>query len=62
MYVYAAPDNPNCFDEKKFHYNPNNFNLKGGNFVLITTPVKVLNPVYLNSKLDPIKFTVNWYF
>jgi hypothetical protein len=27
--------------------------------VLITTPV--LNPVYLNSKLDPIKFTVNWY-
>jgi hypothetical protein len=33
LYIYAAPDNPNCFDEKKFNitiYPLNNLDLKGG--------------------------------
>jgi hypothetical protein len=49
----------NLIAEKKFNYNLslNNLELKEAYFVLITTPVKVLNPVYLNSKLDPIKFS-----
>jgi gliding motility-associated-like protein len=64
IYVYAAPDNPNCFDEKKFNitiYPLNNLDLKGGVLCVDYNTGKVLNPVYLNSKLDPIKFTVNWY-
>jgi hypothetical protein len=61
LYVYAASD-PNCFDEKKFNitiYPLNNLDLKGGVLCVDYNTGKVLNPVYLNSKLDP-KFT-NWY-
>jgi gliding motility-associated-like protein len=64
LYIYAAPDNPNCFDEKKFNitiYPLNNLDLKGGVLCVDYNTGKVLNPVYLNSKLDPIKFTVDWY-
>jgi hypothetical protein len=63
-YTYMQPDNPNCFDEKKFNitiYPLNNLDLKGGVLCVDYNTGKVLNPVYLNSKLDPIKFTVNWY-
>jgi hypothetical protein len=43
LYTYMQPDNPNCFDEKKFNitiYPLNNLELKEAYFVLITTPVK----------------------
>jgi hypothetical protein len=42
-------------------YPLNNLDLKGGVLCVDYNTGKVLNPVYLNSKLDPIKFTVNWY-
>jgi hypothetical protein len=46
LYVYAA-DNPNCFDERNLmlHLSLNNLDLKGGTFVLITTPVSTKSSV-----------------
>jgi gliding motility-associated-like protein len=64
LYVFAAADNLNCFDEKKFNitiYPLNNLELEGGVLCVDYNTGKVLNPVYLNSKLDPLKFTVHWY-
>ncbi|MCW2118335.1 T9SS type B sorting domain-containing protein [Flavobacterium sp. 7A] len=64
LYVYAtATDNINCFDEKKFNitiYPLNNLELKNGVICVDYKTGELLNPAYIDSGLDPIKYTVDW--
>jgi hypothetical protein len=51
LYTYMQPDNPNCFDEKKFNitiYPLNNLELKGGVLCVDYNTGQILNQ-YLNS-------------
>ncbi|MCG9792099.1 T9SS type B sorting domain-containing protein [Flavobacterium algicola] len=65
IYIYAtAFNNNNCFDEKSFQitiYPLLNLVLRGGVICVDYNSNEVLNPYYIDTKLDPIKFTVDWY-
>jgi hypothetical protein len=46
LYTYMQPDNPNCFDEKKFNitiYPLNNLDLKGGVLCVDYNTGQILN-------------------
>ncbi|AWG21038.1 hypothetical protein FFWV33_05570 [Flavobacterium faecale] len=65
IYIYAtAADNNNCFDEKKLDvtiYPLNNLKIEDGVICVDYKTAALLNPVYRNTNLDPIIFTVDWY-
>lgn len=66
IYVYAtATNNTNCFDEKSFTLTIYPLlDLDVEDAVMCIDPITndVIQPVILNTNLNPTLFTVNWYF